>query len=419
LNESFQLRRSVSAPFPSRFSVLATTCEKKLIELLFSLYGVKNMSADKSRLSVKLFLAFALVLATASFGLAQSTSAPDSRVNKSQAQIKPPTNTADSSNSQSTQANTQTAQTTNTRTVSDGQKMKITGVVTRRDADTFTVRDANGVDTVVRLTDSTSVKAKGGFLRGGKNYGTTNILRGLNVEVEGRGDSSGQLVAQSVRFNESDLRVARSIESRVNPVETRVGSAENRIEQVEQNSQKLSGQIDELAAVSNAARGGAKAAQETADAAVSGVNATNERISALDDYVPQTTIAVNFRVNSALLSPEAKAQLDEIATKALNAKGYVIEVSGYTDSTGSDEKNRALSTHRADAVVRYLVENHNIPLRRIVTPFGYGKANAVADNKTREGRAQNRRVEVKILVNKGLLQSAPTINTPSSGTSNP
>jgi outer membrane protein OmpA-like peptidoglycan-associated protein len=378
------------------------------------------MSADKSRPSVKLFLAFALVLATASLGFAQatSTSAPDSRVNKSQAQIKPPTNTADSPNTQSTQSNTQTAQ-TNTRTVSDGQKMKISGVVTRRDADTFTVRDGNGVDTVVRLTDRTSVKTKGGFLRGGKNYGQTSILRGLNVEVEGRGDSSGQLVAENVRFNDSDLRVARSIESRVDPVENRVGTAENRLDQVEQNSQKLSGQIDELAAVSNAARGGAKAAQATADAAVSGVNATNERISALDDYVPQESIAVNFRVNSAVLSPQAKSQLDDIATKALNAKGYVIEVSGYTDSTGSVEKNRVLSTQRADAVVRYLVENHNIPLRRIVTPFGYGKANAIADNTTREGRAQNRRVEVKILVNKGLLQSAPNMNVPTSGTSNP
>jgi outer membrane protein OmpA-like peptidoglycan-associated protein len=363
----------------------------------------KSMSADKSRPSVKFFLAFAFVLTTASLGLAQST--PDSRVNQTPAQIKPPTSAA---------------QSTNVRTVSDGQKMKVTGVITRREADTFTVRDMNGVDTVVRLTDTTSVKSNGGFLRGGTNYGTTSILRGLNVEVEGRGDSSGQLVATKIRFNSSDLRVARSIESRVDPVENRVGSAENRIDQVEQNSQKLSGQIDELAAVSNAARGGAKAAQQTADAAVSGVNATNERISALDDYVPQETIAINFRVNSAVLSRAAQGQLDEIATKALNAKGYVIEVSGFADSTGSVEKNRVLSTRRADAVVRYLAENHRIPLRRIVTPFGYGESQAIADNKTRQGREQNRRVEVKILVNRGLQQGAPVMNTPASeGASNP
>jgi OmpA-OmpF porin, OOP family len=99
----------------------------------------------------------------------------------------------------------------------------------------------------------------------------------------------------------------------------------------------------------------------------------------------------------------------------LSAKGYVIEVSGYTDSTGSVDKNRRLSTARADAVVRYLAENHQIPLRRIITPFGYGETNAVADNTTREGRAQNRRVEVKILVNRGLQQGAPVINTPAPG----
>jgi outer membrane protein OmpA-like peptidoglycan-associated protein len=362
----------------------------------------KSMSADKSRPSVKLFLAFAFVLATTSLGLAQQ--GPDSTINPS-GQIKPPTGVAQSGN---------------VRNVSDGQRMKVEGVIVRRDADTFTVRDMNGVDTVVRLTDTTSVKSKGGFLRSGTNYGTTSILRGLNVEVEGRGDSSGQLVATKVRFSSSDLRVARTVESRVDPVESRVGSAEGRIEQVEQNSQRLSGQIDELAAVSNAARGGAKAAQQTADAAVAGVNATNERISALDDYVPQETIAINFRSGSAVLSREAKANLDDIATKALNAKGYVIEVSGYADSTGSVERNRRLSTQRADAVVRYLAENHRIPLRRIVTPFGYGESQSIADNQTREGRAQNRRVEVKILVNRGLQQGAPTMNTPvSEGASNP
>jgi outer membrane protein OmpA-like peptidoglycan-associated protein len=354
------------------------------------------MSADNSRPFGKLFLAFALVVAAAPAALAQA--GPDSSVNQTPASIKPPTSVA---------------QQGNVRAVGDGQKMKVDGVVVRRDADTFVVRDINGVDTVVRLTDSTSVKSKGGFFGGGTRYGVTSILRGLNVEVEGRGSSNGELVANKIRFTNSDLRVARTVESRVDPVETRVGSAEGRIEQVEQNAQRLSGQIDELAAVSNAARGGAKAAQETADAAVAGVNATNERISALDDYVPQEAIAITFRSGSAVLSRDAKAQLDEIATKALNAKGYVIEVSGYADSTGSVARNRALSTQRADAVVRYLAENHRIPLRRIVTPFGYGETNAVADNTTREGRQQNRRVEVKILVNRGLQQSAPTMTTPS------
>jgi outer membrane protein OmpA-like peptidoglycan-associated protein len=284
--------------------------------------------------------------------------------------------------------------------------MTVKGVVTSRDIDanTFVVQDINGVNTTVRLSDRTSVKSKGGFFGGGSTYGASNILRGLNLEVEGRGDASGFLVADKVRFGSTDLRVAQSIQARVDPVENRVG-------QVEQNSARIAGQLDELAAVANAAGGGAKAAQETADAAVSGVNMTNERISALDDYVAQQTVAVNFRVGSAVLLPEAKTTLDQIAQQALKARGYVLEVRGFASADGAEAKNRMLSQRRADAVVQYLAYTHNIPLRRIVTPFGYGEQQAVADNTTREGRQQNRRVEVSVLVNRGLMQTAPNMST--------
>ncbi len=341
----------------------------------------------------------------------------------------------DTTNNPSTNPNTPTSQTQNgtttngtagatssaasrSRTVSNGERMKIKGVITRRDPDTFTVRDLNGVDTSIRLADTTRVtERKSNPFRRAKNYGTTNILRGLNVEVEGRGDASGQLVADTVKFSEEELKVARTVESRVNPVEDRLGAGENRLGQVEQNAQRISGQIDELAAVSNAAKGGARAAQDTADAAVAGVGATNERIGALDDYVPQDMLAVNFRPGSAVLSPQAKSQLDQIANKAFSAKGYVIEVSGYADSTGNIDVNRRLSQQRADAVVRYLAEEHRIPLRRIITPFGFGQSQAIADNHTQQGRAQNRRVEVKVLVNRGLMQAAPTMNTQSTNPS--
>src|SRR5262245_37529533 len=314
----------------------------------------------------------------------------------------------------STQQTSAPADAPRARSISSGEKMKIKGVVVRRDADTFTVRDLSGVDTIVRLTDRTSVKSHGGFMRSGTNYGQTNILRGLNLEVQGRGGSNGELNAERIRFNESDLRTARSVEARAVPLEERASASETRLTEVEQNAQKLSGQLDELAAVSNAARGGAKAAQATADAAVAGVNATNDRISAMDDYTPQESIAVNFRTGSSVLNPDSKTKLDDIAKKALAAKGYVIEVTGFADSTGSTARNRALSQRRADAVISYLVETHQIPLRRIVTPYGFGESNPVADNTSREGRAENRRVEVKVLVNKGLTAPAPTMN-PGSG----
>ncbi|HVG38318.1 MAG TPA: OmpA family protein [Pyrinomonadaceae bacterium] len=306
----------------------------------------------------------------------------------------------------------QDSSTASARAVTSGQKMKIKGVVVRRDADTFTVRDINNVDTVVRLTNGTDVtERKSNPFRRAKNYATTSILRGLNVEVEGRGDQGGQLVADKVKFSDTEYRVARSIEARVNPVESRVGTAEGRLSQVEQNAQRLSGQLDELTAVANASRGGAKAAQETADAAIAGVNATNTRISALDDYSVQQVTTVNFKVGSSVLSPEAKQQLDTMAQQISGAKNFMVEVTGFTDSTGSVDLNRRLSQRRADAVVRYLAENHNVPLRRMITPFGYGEMQAVAENTSRDGRAQNRRVEVKMLINRGLTQQAPAMQS--------
>lgn len=292
---------------------------------------------------------------------------------------------------------TQTTQDVQVRTLTAGQKYKIEGVVVERDDNSFVVRDTTGVDTRVLLAPNTSIKSNS-FWGSGNSYPVASIVRGLNIEVEGRGDNAGSLSATKVRFDKSNLEVAQSIDARVSP-------AEARLDQAEQNAQRLSGQIDELMAISNAARGGAKAAQETADAAIAGVNATNERISALDDYVVQSTASVNFRVNSAVLSPEAKQQLDEVATAAMQMKGYVIEITGFASSDGSAKANKALSQRRAQAVIDYLVENHNVPLRRIGQSYGFGELQAVADNTTREGREQNRRVEVKLLVSRGVNQN--------------
>jgi outer membrane protein OmpA-like peptidoglycan-associated protein len=291
------------------------------------------------------------------------------------------------------------AQDVQLRSLSSGQKYKVKGVVVAKDDDsTFVVRDATGVDTRVIVAPTASVKTKGGWFGGGDRVATSQIVRGLNLEVEGRGDTAGSLAAEKVRFDKDDFKVAQSIESRVAP-------AEERLTLAEQNAQRVSGQIDELMAISNAARGGAKAAQDTADAAVEGVNATNQRISAMDDYVVQSTATVNFRVGSSVLSPEAKASLDEVATAATTMKGYVIEVTGFASSEGSTKMNKALSQRRAQAVIDYLVENHNVPLRRIGQSYGFGELQAVADNTTREGREQNRRVEVKLLVSRGINQN--------------
>ena len=282
------------------------------------------------------------------------------------------------------------------RNVASGQKMKLKGVVVSKDADKITVRDDLGVDTNVNV-GSASIKSKGGFFGGSKATPANAIVRGLYVEVDGVGGGDGSLNASKIRFDKDDMRTAQSIDSRVSP-------AEERLSQAEQNAQRLSGQLDELVAVSNAARGGAKAAQDTADAAVAGVNATNTRINSLDDYTVQTTATVNFKVASAVLSPEAKTALDQVATAASGLKGYIIEISGFASADGSEQKNKVLSEKRAKAVEDYLIDNHNIPQRRIDMSHGYGELQAVADNTSLEGRQQNRRVEIKLLVSRGLNQ---------------
>ena len=263
------------------------------------------------------------------------------------------------------------------RTMANGQKAKIRGSIVRREADTISIRDDQDRETVVLLTDETTVKSKGGFLRFGKNYDVTNLVRGLPVEVEGVGNREGQLIADKVRFESSDLKVALMVDKRVGPVEDA--------------NARLSGQVDELGEIS-------KLAREDAGKA-------HERISAIDDYNVQDEATVYFKVNSAAVSPEDRRALDGLAQKAMTTKGYVIEIKGYADSTGDVARNRVLSQQRADAVVRYLQENHDIPLRRMITPFGYGEMRPVADNSSPDGRRQNRRVEVKILVSRGIRAS--------------
>lgn len=304
--------------------------------------------------------------------------------------------------------------------VSPGSKKKLSGVIVERDVESFILRDQTGGDYKVSLTGSTKIEEKkGNPFRGSKKYGAAQLLQGLNIEAEGRGDSDGVLVAEKVKFKDDALVVATTVNTRMKPVEGRVSKSEDRITQVETNAQRISGQIEELAAVSNAARGGAKAAQDSADAAIAGVEATNKRldqaISNLDDYEEKPVIFINFKVNSAKLSPEAMQTLEEIATQAKTQKAYLIEISGFASLDGKADLNRKLSQQRANAVVQYLADQ-DIPLRRIIQPHGFGTLKPVADNETREGREQNRRVEVRLLVNKGLTAPPPPVEIRRPGT---
>jgi outer membrane protein OmpA-like peptidoglycan-associated protein len=138
---------------------------------------------------------------------------------------------------------------------------------------------------------------------------------------------------------------------------------------------------------------------------VSAANQAQQTVNSLDNPQTVKTEIVLFGVNRATLTEDDKAQLDPLEQTVANLKFYSVNVTGYTDRSGSASHNLDLSRRRADAVVRYLTENEKIPLERIHI-LGYGEEMPAADNKSRDGRKQNRRVEVKVLAPQTTAQAS-------------
>ena len=299
---------------------------------------------------------------------------------------------------------------TNTRPVQvpQGQKQKLQGIVSIRNGDMFKVRDPGGAETTVLMTSSTKVSSHG---MSKKDYPVTYIMKGLRLQAQGKGDAEGNLVADWVKFDEQDLRSAQALEQTdavAMENRKRIEAAEQAAREAAEQARIMAGQIAENTALANEARAKAEAAQATADAAFKDAALANNRINGLDDYDTIRTIPVLFKLNSSMIDAAGKAVMDDAAAWAKgekakgNANGWLVEVVGFADTTGKTAKNRALSEKRAQSVIQYLVTVHNLDLRRLVQPFGFGESKPAADNKTEEGRAKNRRVEIRILQNKGI-----------------
>ncbi len=261
------------------------------------------------------------------------------------------------------------------KSISEGQKAKIKGVIIARDGDTLRVRDKDNAVTAVLLSDGTKVE----LLRGAlglrtKEQPATLLLPGLRIEAEGQGNAQGQLAAGKIYFTADDLEVAKAVGG---------GTEQMRKQQqaIQAQTQQTEGEVK-------------RTAQEE--------QMLSKRVSELDDYDVRETVTVYFDTGSTTLSAKAKSDLDELAKKTLGTPGYMVEVTGFADKSGSEAKNQLLSKQRAQAVVRYLEVNGNVPQRRMLVPAGYGEARGVGDQATTAGRAENRRVEVKILVNRAL-----------------
>jgi outer membrane protein OmpA-like peptidoglycan-associated protein len=262
------------------------------------------------------------------------------------------------------------------------QKGKVEGPIMLREGDRMLVRQESSNDvTAVLLTDDTKIESPSGLFNIDRKRQDVSLLApGLYLKVRGRGGPNGELIATRISFHKGAVKVQNSISA---------GEVELR-RQADANSAMTKSNLEAIALATARAR--------------DSMAAFTSRIANLDSYVTKFEGTVYFPTGSFSLTDEAKQTLDGLISQGTGLKGFLVEVAGYTDNTGSMELNQLLSTRRTNAVVQYLAE-HNVPLRRIVNPTGLGESKPVGDNDTAEGRAQNRRVDIKVLINKGLAEA--------------
>ena len=188
--------------------------------------------------------------------------------------------------------------------------------------------------------------------------------------------------------------------------ETAIKDVDSRAQAGIQTVQTKANEADQKAIVATQKGEEAQQMAQKNQTQIAGVeNNFNQKLSNLDSYKSVDTSSINFKFNSAELSDEAKVTLDQLASKVKESKGYVLEIQGFTDKTGNDRNNLGLSQGRSESVVRYLSQQHQVPLFRMFI-LGLGSSKEVDSNRTREGRAANRRVEIALL--KSELESAPS-----------
>src|SRR5262249_16222613 len=280
--------------------------------------------------------------------------------------------------------------------ISNGEKVKAKGLITGRDGETLTLRTLETGNLTVVLTDTTKVvQPKGVFKIRKEDMGVTALMPGLKVEVEGVGDAENRVVANTIKFSKDDLKTAEAIQAGLTPTQQAV---ETNKQNIDANKQDISANKVDIAA--NRERIATNEGQIAANK--ENISDVNKRFSELSDYDTKATVTVYFASGSTKISAKDKDQLNQLAKDAVAQKGYIVQVKGYADSSGNPSMNQKLSMERAQEVIAYLLQTGNIPLRHIVAPGAMGEADPAATNETAQGRTENRRVEVKVLLNRGL-----------------
>jgi len=284
-------------------------------------------------------------------------------------------------------------------------KAEVKGMISSRAGDTMIVKSAQGNVTVV-LTDNTRTKDdKGLFGLEKQQMADTVLIPGLKVDVDGTPDAQGRVVAKTITVDGDDLETSEMIEAGLQPTAEQVAT---NVQTLESHKQALAGHDVQLAAQKQGIESNQQNIAANKQAIEQNIKDTEEntqRFTALSDYDVKGQATVKFAVGSSKISAQDQEQLKQLAQTATGLKGYIVEVTGFADSTGGAAMNTKLSEDRAKAVVMYLFQQGAVPMRNMVAPGAMGEYGPAASNETKAGRADNRRVEVKVLVNKGIAGS--------------
>jgi len=276
------------------------------------------------------------------------------------------------------------------------QSVKVQGLIKARSGDTMILQTSDSPNLAVLLTDDSKVgQVQGVFKARRKQMSMAALIPGLAVKVEGTYNDRNQLVAKSVSFKGNDLERAEAIEAGLHETKVQVQQTK---EQAQQNKEELEKQNAELRSQNEALQQHQK--QIAANKAA--VDAAIARFGQLDDYYIFDEATVYFANGKVTMDPKYRPQLLELAEKAKTINGFMIEVKGYASSDGSVSLNQQLSEDRANAVTNILVQQGHISLTRLLAPGAMGESHQVGNDKTAEGQAENRRVVVRVLQNKGI-----------------
>ena len=275
------------------------------------------------------------------------------------------------------------------------EKTQVKGMIISRTGETLLVSSSGGKVTVV-LTDDTRTKDNKGLLGLRKQYmSNTVLIPGLKVKVEGVSDNEGRVVAKTISVDGDDLETAEMIQAGLNPTAEQVAA---NMQAIEGNKQNIATNQQSIAANQQNIAANKQQIEEN----IKDIQQNTDRFYKLGEYDVKAELNVKFKVSSSQISPEDQKRLAQLAKNAIEQIGYIIEVRGYADSSGNALMNEELSKDRAEAVVGYLVQQCNVPVRHITAPGALGEYQPAASNETAEGRAENRRVQVRVLVNKGI-----------------